>query len=97
MESTLAPMAAPDGRCADRSRRGELAVAWTACGHGWADRRRRTPAGCRPHSRACHRPRGNTVFAASANGGVFISTNGAGIWKPSEEVASIRTAPRARA
>jgi hypothetical protein len=31
-------------------------------------------------------PGGNTIYAASANGGVFLSTNGAGIWKPTDEI-----------
>jgi photosystem II stability/assembly factor-like uncharacterized protein len=31
-------------------------------------------------------PGGNTVYAASANGGVFVSTDGGGIWKSSDEI-----------
>ena len=87
MESTLAPMAAPDGVGAPTV---PGAANWLSLGplvvmDGQTGGGERQPVAGRIAGLAIG-PGGNTVYAASANGGVFISTNGAGIWKPSEEV-----------
>lgn len=84
---TLVPMAAP-GRVGAPSLPG--ATNWLPLGplmvmDGQTGGGERQPVAGRVAGLAIG-PGGNTVYAASANGGVFISTNGAGIWKPSEDL-----------